>query len=171
MPDPLLTLFNSDGSVANTNSGWGTPASNEAGVAAADATLDAFPLTDPTSKDAALLTSLPTNHTYTVQISSTGNHTGSVLAEVYDATANYAPGSPVLTNLSCLSDLAAEGLLTAGFTISGSTARTVLIRANGPTLSAFGLSPLLADPVLALHTSVSGQDTILASNAGWGGTA
>jgi hypothetical protein len=59
--------------------------------------------------------------------------------------------------------------MTAGFVIGGTTAKTVLIRATGPALALFGVEGTMPDPQLALHTSVNNQDTVLASNTGWGG--
>ena len=56
--------------------------------------------------------------------------------------------------------------LIAGFVISGSTARTVLVRAVGPGLAAFGVGGAMVDPSLALY---SGQ-TKIAENDNWGGT-
>ena len=38
----------------------------------------------------------------------------------------------------------------AGFVIGGSTARTVLVRAAGPALNAFGVTSTLVDPKLTL---------------------
>ena len=55
--------------------------------------------------------------------------------------------------------------VTAGFVIAGSTARTVLVRAIGPTLAGFGVGGAVADPRLALF---SGQ-TQIAANYNWGG--
>lgn len=50
-----------------------------------------------------------------------------------------------------------------GFVITGATPKKVVIRGIGPSLGAFGLSDLLADPVLELH----GSQGLLASNDNW----
>jgi hypothetical protein len=52
----------------------------------------------------------------------------------------------------------------AGFIINGSSPRKVLIRAGGPYLTQFGVSDVLADPVIALF---DGQ-TRIAANDDWG---
>ena len=54
-----------------------------------------------------------------------------------------------------------------GFVIGGATAKTVLIRAVGPTLGAppFNVGGVMADPQLTLF---SGQ-TAIATNDNWGG--
>ena len=59
--------------------------------------------------------------------------------------------------------------LTAGFVIGGSTSKTVLIRAIGPTLAGapFNVSGVVADPQLALFSG----STKIGENNDWGGTA
>ena len=56
-----------------------------------------------------------------------------------------------------------DNTLIAGFVISGTTARTVLIRAAGPVLSSFGVAGALADPKLALFRG----NTRLAESDNW----
>jgi hypothetical protein len=56
-------------------------------------------------------------------------------------------------------------MLIAGFTLGGATSKTVLIRAVGPSLAAFGVSGFLADPKLELFTGPA----LLASNDNWDG--
>jgi hypothetical protein len=51
----------------------------------------------------------------------------------------------------------------AGFVISGTEAKTVLIRASGPALAGFGVSGSLPDPALTLYQGA----TALASNTAW----
>ena len=73
---------------------------------------------------------------------------------------------PRLRNIStrALSGTGAS-VLTAGFVIGPGANKQVLIRAVGPTLSAFGLSGLLADPVLTVYNNAG---TAVASNDNWG---
>lgn len=54
-------------------------------------------------------------------------------------------------------------VLTAGFVISGGT-KTVLVRAIGPTLTDFGLSGALADPVLTL---IDSSGSVVTTNDNW----
>jgi hypothetical protein len=54
--------------------------------------------------------------------------------------------------------------MTAGFTITGDSPKTVLVRAIGPTLARFGVGYPLADPRLTLF--VGGN--AVATNDGWG---
>jgi outer membrane protein assembly factor BamB len=55
----------------------------------------------------------------------------------------------------------------AGFIITGTDQKTVMLRGIGPTLQAAGLKAVLADPSLELHNS-SGE--IIATNDNWGTT-
>jgi hypothetical protein len=167
LADPTLTVIQGQTTVG-TNSGWGTPAANQAAVVAADAATGAFSPSSTTSHDAALVSTLTPN-AYTVVVKSSSGGTGTVVAEVYDDTAGYTPASTRLVNLSCNFQVSAGGTLTGGFIILGGTSKTVLIRASGPALQALGVSGTMPDPQIALHTTVNGQDTVLASNAGWGG--
>jgi hypothetical protein len=170
LADPVLTLFSGAASI-NSNDNWGTPAGNQAAVTLADTVTGAFALTNSASLDAALVTPL-TAGGYTVQISGNTAAIGTALAEVYDDTpANtYTPATPRLINISSNNLIAANGSMTAGFVIGGTTAKTVLIRATGPALAALGVSGTMPDPQLALHTTLAnGQDSVLASNAAWGG--
>lgn len=78
------------------------------------------------------------------------------------------PSTPVSTfsNLSTRSRASSgEEAMIAGFVISGSRAKTVLLRAVGPTLKDFGLSTAIADPQLQL---MSASSTLLKSNDNWG---
>jgi hypothetical protein len=54
--------------------------------------------------------------------------------------------------------------LIGGFVIQGTASRTILIRADGPSLTAFGVSNALADPVLRVY---DGNQNLVATNSGW----
>lgn len=56
-----------------------------------------------------------------------------------------------------------DGVMIGGFIISGSSPKTVLIRARGPSLAAFGVPGPLANPTIQLY---SGQ-TVIAQNNDW----
>jgi sugar lactone lactonase YvrE len=58
----------------------------------------------------------------------------------------------------------------SGFVVEGTAAKTLLVRAVGPTLSAFGVTNALADPQVALYGAASAT-TPIASNDNWGGDA
>jgi large repetitive protein len=69
--------------------------------------------------------------------------------------------------LSTLGSVPSGGNFSTNFTISGTTAETVLVRAVGPGLTpVFGTSGAVPNPQLQLQPQ--GQSTVLAANAGWG---
>lgn len=163
LPDPKLDLFSS-GTVIASNDNWG------GGTALVDAFagVGAFSFA-PNSSDAALSRSLSPG-SYSIQVKDSGGASGTVIAELYDATpaSSFTPTTPRLVNVSVLKQIDAGTILTVGFVIGGSTAKTVLVRAAGPTLSAsYGVGNAMPDPKLDLF---SGQ-TIIASNDNWGGDA
>jgi uncharacterized delta-60 repeat protein len=51
-----------------------------------------------------------------------------------------------------------------GFTITGSSSKSILLRAVGPGLGTFGVTGTLADPSLTLSTSAG---VVVATNSGW----
>ena len=164
LPDPKLDLFSGQTVVA-TNDNWGgTPA-----LSAAFTQVGAFAYASTASRDAAIFNPTLPVGSYTVQVTGVGGATGTVIAELYDATpaGTFAPSTPRLINVSVLKRINAGEILTAGFVIGGSTVKTVLIRAVGPTLgtAAFNVPGAMADPKLDLF---SGQ-TVINSNDNWGG--
>src|SRR5208283_455877 len=59
-------------------------------------------------------------------------------------------------------------ILIAGFVVGGSGTEQVLIRGIGPTLSQFGISNPLANPLLTVYDD---RGNVIANNFGWGGTS
>jgi hypothetical protein len=156
--DPKLELFRGATKLVE-NDNWDATT----GIPALAAQVSAFALTAG-SRDAALQqTALPAG-AYTAQISSaTVGQTGIALAEIFDATAAGASARQ-LVNVSARTQVASgDNTLIAGFVISGSTARTVLIRAAGPVLTTFGVTGVLADPKLTLYRDT----TVLAESDNW----
>jgi hypothetical protein len=165
LADPMVGLY-AGTALLGENSGWGgAPATLSAAAA-----VGAFAWTDPSSKDAALLSSLPPGP-YTVQVSGASGDTGVALAEVYDATpaGAYTPATPRLVNVSARVQVGTgSNILIAGFVVGGTTSAAVLVRASGPALAPFGVAGALADPSLTLFTQTGNP---IASNSGWGGNA
>ena len=101
---------------------------------------------------------------YSVTVS---NSQGSVTSPLVLVTVNANLGTARLSNISARAYVApSQGsgdILIAGFVISGSSAKQILVRGVGPTLSSFGISNFLANPAL---TILSGQ-TSLAATSNW----
>jgi hypothetical protein len=57
-----------------------------------------------------------------------------------------------------------DNVLIGGFIIAGTNPKSVVLRALGPSLSSFGLSDVLTDPVLSVYNS---SQTLIASNDNW----
>lgn len=74
-------------------------------------------------------------------------------------------GGRALANESVLGNVGASPIL-ANFSVEGSVAKTVLVRAAGPKLGDFGLAGFLADPKLEVY---DGQGVLIAQNDDWGG--
>lgn len=166
MVDPTLTM-RPLGSTAVTaaNDNW----SGNATVTSVGNAVQAFPLTNSGSADAAVVASV-TGGGYTVLAEGKNDGTGIVLTEIYDATpgAGFAAETPRLVNLSARADVkTGAGVLVAGFVVSGGTSKTLLIRGIGPALAEFGLGGTLADPKLELYR-LNGPK--LQENDNWGGS-
>lgn len=122
----------------------------------------AFPL-EP--GDSALALNLESG-AYTAHLSSTAG-TGVGLTEVY-----LVPEAAAVSNRNCVINLSTrmrvsggEGVVIAGFVVSGEIPVQMLIRGVGPGLAPFGVTGLLADPVLNLNR---GSDRF-ATNDDWSG--
>ena len=156
--DPLLKLYNSANAVIASNDNWGT----DANVPSASTTVGAFALPSG-SADAALVTTLNPGP-YTAQISGVAGATGVGLVEIYDVDNPVAFSTNKMLNVSTRGQVGAQELI-AGVIINGTTSKRVMIRAVGPTLSQFGVSGPLADPVLRLVNQANGA--VVRENNDW----
>jgi hypothetical protein len=168
LADPQLTLKRYNAATATysdvaANDNWTTTVALST-LTTTTASLGAFALASG-SADAALLVEL-TPGQYTASAAGVNDGTGVALVELYDADT----GTPTAR----LSNIATRGfvgtgddIIAAGLVIAGSGAKTVLIRAIGPTLAVFGLTDVLADPQLAIYR---GPDVILANDDWSAGT-
>ncbi len=165
LTDPQLTLKRYDAATSAyvdvaANDNWSTaPALTT--LTSTTASLGAFALSTG-SGDSALLVDLPPGQ-YSATAGGANNGTGIALVELYDA-------DTATTATAKLNNIATRGfvgtgsnIVIAGFVISGSGAKTLLIRAVGPTLSSFGLTGVLADPQLAIYRS----SEVLLTNDDW----
>ncbi len=164
--DPRLdihaTVAGQDTIVASNND-WGA-AGGSVALRLAFASVGAFDLPDPASRDAALVT--PFDNARTIHISDTADRSGVALVEVYD-TNPAGPGR--LINLSARNFAGTgDSTLIAGFVLSGNVPKRLLIRGVGPRLAtAFGVTGAIADPKVELFISEGGRSTLFASNDNW----
>jgi len=165
LADPKLSLYDANGSLLSVNSGWG----GNPQVAIVGTQVGAFALNNP-SRDAAIYTNSAIG-TFSVQLTSQGGATGIALAEIYDATPlwTFSVRTQRLINVSARAQAGSGAdTLIAGFAIAGSSSKTVLIRAIGPTLAKFGVAGALSDPKLELYNDGAAK---LNENDDWGGGA
>jgi sugar lactone lactonase YvrE len=160
MADPQLSLF-AGATLSSSNDNWGTGAS-AVQLPAASAAVGAFALAAG-SLDAAILANVEQG--MTAQASARNGAGGIVLVELYDA----APSSPArLINVSARTRVGTgDNILIAGFVIGGTSSKSVLIRAIGPSLTAFGVTGVLANPRLDIFAA--GSTAVRVSNDNWAG--
>jgi len=120
LAQPVLTLFDSNGNVLLTNSGW----NNDLSLAATFGRFGAFPYAANSADAAAVITLQP--GAYTMQVSGANGTTGIALAEVYDASVNPQSQYQRLVNISSRGLVSAgAGVLVDGFIVTGNSPKTV----------------------------------------------
>ena len=151
-----LELYDATGRLVAANHGWG----GSAEVAQAAVRTGAFPLLAASGDSAAVVALLP--GVYTVQVVDPTGRGGIALAEIYDA------GTGDRSRLVNVSIQGAAGVggaaLISGFAIAGGGSEQVLLRAVGPSLSAFSSAKFAADPTIALFDSTGRE---LGRNDNW----
>lgn len=154
MADPRLALYTTGSTPVASNDNW------TATLAPTFTSVGAFGF-DAGSRDAALVQSL--NGAFTVQ--ATGDTAGTILVEAYDVAGGVAAR---MINVSARNRVGTgDDVLIAGFNISGTGTKTLLIRGVGPGLAAFGVPGTLADPSLKLFDS---KGAVVATNDNWDAT-
>jgi hypothetical protein len=100
---------------------------------------------------------------YTVTITDSD---GSVTSAAANLSVNTGATTSRLTNISTRALVGTGGnILIPGLFISGAGTETLLIRGDGPALTQFSVSGVLAQPTLSVFNSAG---TLVASNTGWG---
>jgi hypothetical protein len=153
LADPRFTLMSGSTSVV-TNDNW-LP-----GDAVAMAAAGAFALS-PGTKDAAAVLALPAG-SYTAPVTAADGGTGVALLEIYDGSNS---STAAVFNASTRAFVGTgDSVLIPGFVIGGTGTLRLLIRAiGGPSLAAFGVTGVLADPVITLIR----DNAVVASNDNW----
>lgn len=160
LADAELTLYNAANQPISTNDDWGL-AANAAEIQTVAAQVNAFAL-PAGSKDSALLATLQPG-LYTAVMRGVNGATGVGLVEMYEVGG--AANTGRVANMSVRARVGTgDSILIPGIVVGGTDARTLLIRAIGPTLAGYGVAGALADPRLALFTN---SGTQLAVNDDW----
>lgn len=156
LADPVLELCDADGDLMTANDNW----QDDEASASELATIELTPADD--SESALVITLLPGR--YTAVIRGNDGASGTALVEAYE-------GDPAadsqLANISTRGFVGtSDSVMIGGFIIGGNGRADgrVVIRAIGPSLSAFGITGALQDPLLELKNA---NGLTLISNDDW----
>lgn len=154
--DPTLELHDSSGTIA-TNDNWQSAANKQ--------DIIDLGLAPNSPTESVIMTTVPSNTNgvaYTAVMRGTFNSTGLGVVEVYDLDSG--PGSTLL-NISTRGQVGADpNALIGGFILGGSESKNILVRAIGPSLTAFGVPGALTNPTLELRNANGG---LIDSNDDW----
>ncbi|HET9577763.1 MAG TPA: Ig-like domain-containing protein, partial [Usitatibacter sp.] len=139
LANPTLQLVRaSDNATLAVNDDWGTAAN------ASQISASGFAPGD--SRESAVMLSLAPG-AYTAIVSGSGGMTGVGIVEVYEVDHPEVPVTGISTRGQVL---ASNDVMIGGFVISGSSPKTVIVRARGPSLASQGVAGALSDPTLQL---------------------
>jgi uncharacterized delta-60 repeat protein len=158
IPNPRMRLYDSTGAIVSQNTGW----AGSSTLSAVFTQVGAFPLTVGSADSAMLVTLAPGAYSFVVD--DVNGATGIALAEVYATTTALSSPSHLVNISARASATSGQTTLIGGFVISGTATKRVLIRGVGPTLTNYGVSAYMPDPVLSLY-DVNG--VLLAQNTNW----
>lgn len=159
MANPTLQLVrSSDGQTLAVNDNWQQDAGSAQELIGANLAL-------PNSAESGIVAILPEG-TYTAIVRGVADGTGNCLVEVYDLDLS---AGPRLINLSTRGPAGTgDNVMIAGVVVGPGQSKRVLFRALGPTLTAFGVTGALQDPmfeVLAGPTPIGSNDDWQSSQA------
>jgi hypothetical protein len=152
--DPVLELHGASGALIVSNDNW----KDSPQKAQIQGTI--FQPSD--DRESVILATLPPA-AYTVVLKGANNTGGIGIVEIYD---NDKTVDSDLANISTRGFVqTGDSVMIGGFMLGNNNLGTnIAVRALGPSLSAFGLSNLLADPTLELHNA---NGTVMVSNDDW----
>lgn len=159
LTDPVLDLHDAS-KILQTNDNWGEDSAQALTLLQGFQQAGAFSW-ELGSKDSAMRVTLDPG-AYTAIVRGKADTTGVSLVEVYELDG--ATGSSRLVNLSTRSNVGtSDNVQIAGFIVSGSVPKRVVVRGSGPALKKYGVSGVLEDPTLSLHD----VDGVIAENDNW----
>ena len=153
LANPVLTLYNSAGSVIATDDDW------QSDPGAAELTANGLAPGDPVEA-ATVQTLAPGSYTMVATGKEFGSGIG--LVEVYDLSPESVSK---LANISTRGAVGtADDVLISGFIVGDVANATVVIRSLGPSLTAFGVSDPLTNPTLTVYDA---NGVGIATNNDW----
>jgi alpha-amylase len=144
LTDTVLTLKDKDNVTLLTNDDWPAALSSDFDAVGAWG----WPAG---SKDSAMVTTLQPGQ-YTAMVAGKTSTVGVALVEVFEEDDHSGPSRLANISTRSLVGTGSDNQI-AGFVITGSTPKTVVIRASGPGLARFGVPGCIEDPTIALYTS------------------
>jgi hypothetical protein len=156
LPDPLLELHGSDGSLITSNNDW------KQNTAQAQSDITSDQLAPPSDLESAIVSTLQPG-SYTAILKGQNNATGVGLVEVYDVERTSASR---LANISGRAFVqTGNNLLFAGFVVGNNIgAAKVVVRGIGPSLAQSGVSNPLLDPTLEVRDN---NAALVIANDNW----
>jgi arylsulfate sulfotransferase len=153
LPDPVLNVYNSSGTLIATNDNWQDDPIHSV--------VEANGLAPDNPSEAAVARSLPPG-AYTVIVSGKDATAGIGLVELYDIS---PLSNSTLGNMSTRGSVGTlDNVLISGFIIGDVDSATVVVRAIGPSLASYGVTGVLSDPTLTIYDSTG---SVIASNDNW----
>jgi hypothetical protein len=152
LQDPMLELRDNTGALIESNDNW------QDSLDAGEIIASTIAPTDP--REAAIVARLAPGN-YTAIVSGVNNSTGVGLVESYTLDTNNSRAANISTRGHVGTG---EDVLIGGFIVSGHDAKSILVRALGPSLGEAGNPNLLTDPLVELHDS---QGQLVAANDDW----
>jgi hypothetical protein len=155
LPDPVLNVYDSSGTLIATNDDWQTDIGS--------AFIEQYGLAPGNPAESATLQTNLAPGAYTMVVTGKNITQGVSLAEVYEI---FGPGlNSKLGNVSGRSFVGTgDNVLISGFIVGDVGSATVVVRALGPSLGSFGVSQPLSDPVLTIYDS---NGSVIATNDNW----
>ena len=148
--DPVLELHDSTGAVVVTNDNWNSHRQDVLNTGLA-----------PSDEHEAVIVAMLAPGGYTAVLRGLNGATGTALFELYDAD----PANSKIANISTRANVGTgDNVMIGGFIIGGDQPTKVIVRAIGPSLTQFGVSGALLDPVLELH---DGTGNLVTQNDDW----
>lgn len=160
LSDPVLELYNRAGALIATNDNWSSNANQQEMIDSG--------LAPPSASEAAILMHLPSDDAgvpYTAILRGANNTTGVALLELYDLDRGL--GSTVFNTSTRARVGSGDDVVISGLIIGQQNSTTnlrIVVRAIGPSLTAYGIADALADPTLSLYDANGNQ---IATNDNW----